>query len=55
MFETRKTEHKSRVCIKKKDLKDGNIESVKERMGNKNRKIARHSTQSSKDIDWKKI
>ena len=54
MFETRKKEHEAKVCLTKKDIEDGNMESTEIRMGNEDGGIARHSTQCSKDIDWKK-
>ena len=55
MFETRKKEHEAKVRLTKKDIEDGNIESAEIRMGKEDGGIARHSTQCSKDIDWKKI
>ena len=54
MFETRKKEHEAKVRLTKKDIEDGNIESAEIRMGKEDGGIARHSTQCSKDIDWKK-
>ena len=54
MFETRKKEHEAKVRLTKKDIEDGNIESAEIRMGKEDGGIARHSTQCSKDINWKK-
>ena len=55
MFETRKKEHEAKVCLTKKDIEHGNIESAETRMGKEDGGIARHSTQCSKDIDWKNL
>ena len=46
--------HEAKVRLTKKDIEDGNIESAEIRMGKEDGGIARHSTQCSKDIDWKK-
>ena len=54
MFETRKKEHEAKIRLTKKDIEDGSIESAEIRMGKEDGGIARHSTQYSKDIDWKK-
>ena len=42
MFETRKTEHKDKVRLSKKDLEEGKIESVETRMGKEDTGIATH-------------
>ena len=54
MFETRKKEHEARVRLTKKDLEEGNNESAENRMGKEDGGLARHSTQCSMGIDWKK-
>ena len=54
MFETKKKEHRQKLVLTKKDIEDGNIKSAVIRMGKEDGGIARHGTQCSKDIDWKK-
>ena len=54
MFETRKKEHQAKVRLTKKDLEEGKIESAENRMGKEDGGIARHSTQCSQSVDWKK-
>ena len=43
------------VRLTKKNIEDGNIESAEIRMGKEDEGIARHNTQCSKDIGWKKF
>ena len=54
MFETRKKEHEAKVFLTEKDIEEGKIESVETRMSKEDEVIARHSTQCSQGIDWKK-
>ena len=54
MFETRKKEHEAKVRLTKKDFKEGNFDSAENRMGIEDGGIARHSTQCSQGINWKK-
>lgn len=54
MFETRKKEHEAKVRLTKKDLEEGKIESAENRMGKEDGGIARHNTQCSQGINWKK-
>ena len=54
MFETRKKEHQAKVRLTKKDLEEGNFDSAESRMGKEDGGIARHSTECSQGINWKK-
>ena len=53
MFETRKKEHEAKVCLTIRDIEDRNIESAEVRMGKEDGGFTKHSTQCSKEIDWK--
>ena len=37
MFETREKEQEEKVCLTKRDIEDGNMESTKVRMGKEDR------------------
>ena len=47
MFKTRKKEHEAKSRLTKRDIEDGNIESVERRMGKEDWGHAKHSTQCS--------
>ena len=54
MFEMRKKEHEAKVRLTKKVLEEGEIGSTETRNENEDGGIARHNTQCSQGIDWKK-
>ena len=52
IIETRKREE-AKVCLTKSDIEDGNIESVKVRIGKGDGELAKYSTQFSQGIGRK--
>ena len=53
LLETRKKEHEAKVRWTKRNIEDGEIESVEVRMGKEDGGLAKHSTQCTQGIDWK--
>ena len=55
MFKTRKKELGAKVRLTKRDIEYVNIESAEVRMGKEDLGLAKHSTQCSLGMDWKKL